>query len=788
MAIVFNEIDEWYSIPNTADMDLPDGDWCIGIWTRVTALSGAAWEYLLSNNTYNGTPAFNLYVSEASDNWLLNIKSDNGASTGGATSTDAPGADSVWRLVIVQRDTTANEFQLWFCTFSGTPSKQIADSDAGYNGVTGQAWNIGRRTDGNADRYYGNEAAEFFKVDAALSSAEIKALGAGVTIWELGYTPDVYLPMRSAEATLVDLFGSNDATRNGSPATVEHPPVLPSSPGSSPWVGAGATTVTPVPADAVVDTVNPDVTATTTSTYKLCIDLDDDLSFGSGDDITDYVLRADWALGLSAWDHIAGDGFMALRLNNADKRFSPENTSSPYYDAARGETKLMPLRGVRLTMDTGGGETIMWTGLIDYLDVEPGTLGDRRVTIHCIDNMALVRNRNLIGIDVMTDARSDEVIAAILDLQTRGSWLIGIPDISEIGSSTFVGGSRFGYSKICTGQRTFLFAGDDWFTEQTVYGKALEEVVKSEGWPSRFFFDRDGDPVFWDINYLQALNDTPLAINADDALRDMKYLHGKQVYNEVIVQMNPRVAGTPGTVLYSNEGQPVRLAANGGSRTVRARYIDENNNRIGASALISLTIGTDFTLNTEDDGSGSNYTTGYVAYAAPRGDYADIVIQNNNDVALYVIDLQLRGTPLKHFNPTDIKARHNESVSRYGLRQLQYSAPLLDDVDLGMQIANYMVNMRGVPLSEVGQIAIDSGTSTKLGYIEDKTIGDAISLSETQTSLSSKSYIIVGERHSIRDKSYHLATWLIEPTALYQSWLVGVAARSEIGETTFMGI
>lgn len=525
------------------------------------------------------------------------------------------------------------------------------------------------------------------------------------------------------------------------------------------------------------------------ATYKLYIDLDDDGVFDAGEDITAYVIRAEWSFGMAAWDHIANNGGMILELDNADKRFSPKNTASPYYDAARGETKLMPLRAVRLTMDTGGGETTMWTGIIDYLAVMPGARGERRATIHCVDNMALVRNRNLIGIDVHEDVRSDEVIVAILDLQTRGTWLIGVPGVSEIGVSTFVGGARFTYAKIRTGQRTFDYAGDDWFTEETVYGKALEEVVKSEGWPARFFFDREGDPVFWDTSYLQSLNDTPLAFAADSLARAMSYQHGRQVYNEVIVRMSPRVEGTPGTVLYYNKGKTFKLAANGGTKDIRSRFMDDNNNRIGASAVITPVVGTDFTLNTEDDGSGDNYTTGFSASAVRRGDYADIVFQNDNGVDLFVIDLQLRGTPLKHFNPTDIKARNNESVSRYGLRQLQYNAPLLDDVEIGTQIANYMVNMRGVPRSEVAQITIDNGTATKLGYIKDKTVGDVLDLSETQTALASAPYIIAGEKHVVTDGgSSHDATWYVEPTALYQSWLIGVAGRSEIGINTFVGI
>lgn len=260
MAILFDEVDDYFSIANAGDMDFPSGDWCVGIWTYVTDNTGSYWQYLLSTNGYDVTPAFNLYLNEINGTWQVNYKSDNGTSIGSIGSSTGPGADSTWRLIIVQRDTTASEIQLWFCTFKGTPSKQASTSDAGLDGMTGQGWNIGRRTDGDSNRYYGSVAGEFFKIDAALSQGEIAALGAGAMPWEIGYEPDVYIPMHISAATLYEWFGDNDASRTSAPTTAEHPPVIAST--GAQYINAGAVSdivITPTPAALGLSGVDPGV-------------------------------------------------------------------------------------------------------------------------------------------------------------------------------------------------------------------------------------------------------------------------------------------------------------------------------------------------------------------------------------------------------------------------------------------------------------------------------------------------------------------------------------------------
>ena len=46
-------------------------------------------------------------------------------------------------------------------------------------------------------------------------------------------------------------------------------------------------------------------------------------------------------------DFVAGT--MSFSVSNADNRFNPNNTSSPYYDSGNARTKIQPLKRVRMS-------------------------------------------------------------------------------------------------------------------------------------------------------------------------------------------------------------------------------------------------------------------------------------------------------------------------------------------------------------------------------------------------------------------------------------------------------
>lgn len=227
MAIQFDDStpEDYYLITDDTALSLADEDWCIGIWTRVDVSTGSNFQYLISTGNFGATNSFNFFLSDASqsipDVWSF-FMDDSAANSIRLDSASTPGADGKDRLIIVQRNTGTSLFEMFFCEFGQTATSQDTISDVGMGTSDGGAWNIGRRADGNTDRFYDSIAAEFFMGKFILTTDEITALGRGVPIWALGKTPTVYLPMAEAGHSQIDLFGTHDGAENGAPATAEH--------------------------------------------------------------------------------------------------------------------------------------------------------------------------------------------------------------------------------------------------------------------------------------------------------------------------------------------------------------------------------------------------------------------------------------------------------------------------------------------------------------------------------------------------------------------------------------
>ena len=69
---------------------------------------------------------------------------------------------------------------------------------------------------------------------------------------------------------------------------------------------------------------------------------------GAYSEVTEYVTELQWFLGFRApYMGTASEAYLHLTLNNADKRFSPENSAGPL------SGKLAPLRPVKVESHDG---------------------------------------------------------------------------------------------------------------------------------------------------------------------------------------------------------------------------------------------------------------------------------------------------------------------------------------------------------------------------------------------------------------------------------------------------
>ena len=110
-----------------------------------------------------------------------------------------------------------------------------------------------------------------------------------------------------------------------------------------------------------------------------------------------------------------GAGRATMVLSNADNRFNPTNTSSPYFDTANGKTKIQPLKRVRISAVYDSETYRLFEGFLDKIPVTyPASGNDSVVTFTVSDAFRIFRQG---------------------DIQAKG-FRLGLPGFSEVGQST----------------------------------------------------------------------------------------------------------------------------------------------------------------------------------------------------------------------------------------------------------------------------------------------------------------------------------------------------------------
>lgn len=88
-------------------------------------------------------------------------------------------------------------------------------------------------------------------------------------------------------------------------------------------------------------------------------------------------------------------GTATLTLSNADNRFNPNNTASPYYDSLNSITKIQPYKVVRIKATYDSVEYPIFYGFLDTIPVSYPALGaDSTVNFNCVDAFKIFNSQN----------------------------------------------------------------------------------------------------------------------------------------------------------------------------------------------------------------------------------------------------------------------------------------------------------------------------------------------------------------------------------------------------------
>ncbi len=522
-----------------------------------------------------------------------------------------------------------------------------------------------------------------------------------------------------------------------------------------------------------------------TATYQVHIDLDNDRAFTSlNEDVSAYVRGGiTWQLGATEpFADIARTATLRLALNNSSQRFSPEHAS--------GIAGFRPGALIRVRTVYGATTRQHFIGWIDPdgIDVKPGTLGSRTTIVRASGFFSQLLD-GTVRVALQEGQRADQIITAILNrvsLYPPGliGWFLGQAGFSHLGQSTRLGSGVTDYAALDTGVNVFNYVGDTWNERTTVF-QALREVVAAER--GFLFENRDGKVAFysrhhWHQDLVNAV-DATLTGPDIDRRRSLDHRYGN-VLNRREIKLHPRTVGTSLEVVGRSSSTPQVKAGDQLEITVS---FNDDGNRIGAKNTVTPVATTDWTANSEADGTGTNLTASVAVSMTADANGARLIFTNSHSQNAYIRNLQIRGIKITDYGEIGVSYQDDTSIANNTLRtEPPLYLPLLDDVDAAADLARWDVMVRKDPNGQVLWIARRANKSdSAMTYALARTIGDRIALSEEQTG-HNREYYIVGEKHEVDSKFNHVVTHYLRPAPPATAWILGKSGFSNLGETTYL--
>jgi hypothetical protein len=414
------------------------------------------------------------------------------------------------------------------------------------------------------------------------------------------------------------------------------------------------------------------------------------------------------------------------------------------------------------------------------------TLGGRTADVFCEGFLTEAQDAE-VTVPAQEDKTADEVIKEILSRSNlhppglSGRWLLGVTNFTELNQNTTLG-EMTDILTAETGQTTFTMIGDKWTDGVSVFG-ALRDTVGREG--GRLFVNRSGLLVFWNRHHMASKGAADVTLN-ETSINAMSYSYGDGVVNSVTVQANPRSIDTTVSVLGQMD-KAVKIKA-GGTKSINFRFQStEDGAKIAGRDLVALIPGTDYQANNTEDGSGVDYTDQVDAKitegAATR---ARVEFTSRAPFDLWLqAGATVRGEKITDYGIMDMTAEDTTSIGSYRRQSFTYPF-VMDDIDVAQSMANYLVDLWANPVGRIQSITLPAYQSdATLTQCLTRTIGDRITIAETQTGASGD-YFIIGESFQLVGKNV-VTTWNLEPADSQNYWLLNTTNFGELGQNTTIG-
>lgn len=482
------------------------------------------------------------------------------------------------------------------------------------------------------------------------------------------------------------------------------------------------------------------------------IDWDGDGVFTGENEANGRLLSISRNRGRTNMIQSSGNGFEQVKsgscsftLRNNDGRYDGWNTASPLYpNVGYG-------KDVRITVkdqSTGIISPYFYGQITDIKTVNYGK--DPQVIIDVEDGIRYLRDQS-VGVALQQSVTPDEAIGLILDdANWPARWGRNLTASTDVIDYWWASGNKIAGSEINDIEQSFL---------------------------GTFFVNASGQAVY--LNRI-VITESVAEFYQSEILRDIGLPQPFVNYRNVIkVKTHPRLASDT-SVLYQLLGN-IPSITTGDSITIWAD-LTYNNESVPALSIVTPAATTDYTMNTQADGGGTDKTANCTVSATLLGDTVKLVVANNSGATVYITKLQVRGIAIYTQNSAAIT---NPSNLATVTNKRQFTLDLLwqQDANVASDVSVLMGNFFSVN-NIFPTIKIEQRPDLQFGV----DLFDIVTLTVEKLGITGQSFRVGGiSDNSISENCQTLeTTYYLEPyIAAGDFWAWDTA--SDFGSTTIFG-
>jgi len=351
---------------------------------------------------------------------------------------------------------------------------------------------------------------------------------------------------------------------------------------------------------------------------------------------------------------------------DADTTYTSHTERSCYMDSEENNITdyIKPNRNGRISLGFGSEYCEVFNGVSQ---LPKSSLRNKTTAIHFYDKMEYLRNYKL----------------------PEGSLNININTADYVKAILIECGFTLADMDFDAGIQTIPVA---WYGGNTALYE-IEQVVEAEG--GRFFVREDGKFIFENRQHYNVNDEYQNAswiFDFDNSV-DIEYPSDESsIVNKVTIEVEPRVQQSSGDIW--TYGETPKLMS-GESITIWARLEDP------ANPITTPVSTTDYTANSESDGSGTDRTSDISISTTTFAQAVKMVVTNTGAYDVYLTLLKLRGQSYSKQNK--VKVYYDDTVSQglYGTKELTLTNKYFQDTDFAESFAQLIVLRYKNPLHRI---------------------------------------------------------------------------------------